>query len=147
MKYLAMLFLLLAAPAFASPLMSFALAGNPVVCNGADQLMPIDGLGNTFAPPARPGAGQFPLGSFSIRRVSLTHWITGGSQGSYAVVGHSGPHGDHITQMFTGQGTTTMIYDADAPVAFSIGEYLDVHTMCPVGSQHWVEATVWYTSP
>jgi hypothetical protein len=131
------------------PLKSFAMRSPDVACTGYDQLMPLDGDGNTLAPPAIPSSmpefapKQVPL-NFKIRIACISHSIRGDPSFSWALIGHSGPNGDHTSPVVHGTGVQCLSFPADAPVVFTHGEYLDVHAGCVRGT-HWVMMQIWYT--
>lgn len=157
------LLLLFSAAAFGQvvPMKSFGFRSPSINCHRSasevaldpdgniTDLMPLDGARNVFAPPAVPGSRPqfiltFPPGNFKIRKVCLTHWVNGSQANAYAVVGHWGPNGDHISPMFGGSDTRCMDFPVDAPVVFTAGEYLDVHAGCE-GDWHWITLHIWYT--
>lgn len=130
------------------PMKSAAWEGFALACTGNDTLMPLQGgpAYNWHTQTATPGAGQWPAGqNLTARKVCVTH--KGQFSGdSYAVVGHSGPNGDHVSPYVIGVGTQCMSYEKDAPVVVTGGEYFDVHAACQSGS-HSVVLQLWYTQP
>lgn len=128
------------------PLKSATWAGPSVSCTTGDQLMPLDNSGNWHTQLAPPGAGVWPAGyNLTVRKICVTH--RGSFSGdSYALSGHSGPNGDHVSPYVVGTGTQCMNYEADAPVVVTGGEYFDVHAMCNSG-WHSVVLQIWYTQP
>lgn len=135
-------------PLFAQafPLKSFAYQSRPVSCTGGDQLLPFDAAGNWKLQPgfAKPGSGEFPNGSFYLRLVSISHSIDGeAGSAAYAVVGHSGPNGDWVSPMITGNGHADISFPADAAPLFTPGEYFDLHATCKRG-EHWASVAFWY---
>ena len=135
-------------PAYAEtiPLKSFSYQSLVVSCDGKDQLLPFNTKGDWKMAPgfAVPGAGEFPDGKFYLRQVSITHSIGGqAGDGSYAVVGHSGPNGDWVSPMIVGSGQAEISYPQDAAPLFTPGEYFDLHTNCARGN-HWGSASFWY---
>jgi hypothetical protein len=125
-----------------TPLKSFAFKSAPVACSGNDQLMPLTQYKEEKAPPAQPGAGDWPTGVFYIRIACITHYVQGSQIHSFAVVGHSGPNGDHTTPLLIGNGTLcSPVFDP--PIIFTPGEYLDLHAGC-TGEWHWASMQVWY---
>lgn len=137
-----------------TPLKSATWRGPDVACGyqipgRSDDVMPLDNANHWETQNAPPGAGVWPAGySVTVRKVCVTH---GGSFSapSYAVVGHSGPNGDHVSPYvnvpWTG-GTECMSYEKDAPVVVTGGEYFDVHANCASGTHH-VILQLWYTQP
>jgi hypothetical protein len=131
------------------PLKSFSYRTELVACAGLnkDQLMPFAPRGDWKMAPgfADPGAGTFPSGKFFLRRVTVTHVITGTAGPlAYAMVGHSGPNGDWISPMIVGNEQSAIIsYDADAAPLVTPGEYFDIHASCESGT-HWATASFWY---
>ncbi len=93
---------------------------------------------------ASPGSGVFPTAPFVIRHVNVTHWIDHADAYSYAVVGHSGPNGDHVSPFLVGAGSIGISYSGDAAPVFAEGDYLDVHASCG-GRKHRVAVQIWYT--
>lgn len=148
MRYLLLLAIIIWLPVEAqTPLRSAAWAGPTIQCGESPtaanaDLMPLDALNHWETQNAHPGAGQWPDGySTTIRKVCLSH--VGNFQAGYAVVGHSGPNGDHVTPFVIGIGTLCMNYEADAPVVVTGGEYFDVHAGCSSGS-HAIILQLWY---
>lgn len=127
------------------PLKSFSYMSQTVTCDGGDQLLPFDKKGDWKMAPgyAPPGAGEFPSGNFFVRVVTLSHTIDGKVADSYAVVGHSGPNGDHISPWMVGPGTQMIAYPEDAAPLFTAGEYFDLHSRCMSGI-HWATMQIWY---
>lgn len=126
-----------------TPLKSFAFRSPDMPCTGHDELMPLDGQGNAFAPPARSSPIEMQA-NFKIRIACISHSIKGEQHPSWALIGHWGPNGDHTSPVVLGTGTQCLSFPADAPVVFTKGEYLDVHAACVRGS-HWVMMQIWYT--
>ena len=142
---------LLALPVFAQvPLKSAAWQGPEVPCGTyaySPDLMPLSPSWEWETQNAKPGAGVWPVGyNLTVRKVCLTH--AGSFTGpSYAVVGHSGPNGDHVSPYLVNQsGSVCMSYEKDAAVVVTGGEYFDIHAGCSVGSHH-VILQLWYTQP
>lgn len=128
------------------PLKSAAWAGPPIPCDGGDQLMWLHASGAWHTQGAAPGAGDWPAGqNLTVRKICVTH-LGPFSGHSYAVSGHSGPNGDHVSPYVVGQGTQCMSYEKDAPIVVTGGEYFDVHASCQSGS-HSVVLQLWYTQP
>lgn len=108
---------------------------------GGVDLMPF-GSGNDYQlPRAVTGAGPVPPANFGIKKVCLTHHITGSWNESYAVAGKGGKNGDYMVPLFTGSGTMCMDWNPPNPFDSSLGEFLDVHASCQ-GSSHWVNIMV-----
>lgn len=75
----------------------------------------------------RPGAGQFPLGNFWLRLVTVT--VMGGTPNvDWVVIGHSGPNGDWVSSAVLSGHSMVFSYPADAAPLFTAGEYFDAHT-------------------
>lgn len=130
-----------------APLKSSAWRGYALACTGNDTLMPLDGGPNYnwHTQSAPSGAGPYPAGyNITVRKVCVTHFTS--DPNAYAVVGHSGPNGDHVSPVVIGNGTQCMSYEKDAPVVVIGGEYFDVHAACNSGS-HSAILQLWYTQP
>jgi hypothetical protein len=146
--FLCLSFLLGASVAWAEPpklLKSFSYMSQTVACNGDDQLLPFDKKGDwkMAAGYAPPGAGEFPSGNFYVRAVTVSHAINGNIADSYAVVGHGGPNGDHVSPWLMGPGTQMITYPEDAAPLFTAGEYFDLHARC-ISGNHWATMQIWY---
>lgn len=144
-KIVALALLLTSLLCTAAPMLSVGFMSASVTCNNVDQLVVFNS--GTFIPPSTPGAGPWPAGNFSIRYVCISHYVNGVTANAYAVVGHSGPNGDWISPMIQGSTQQCIVYPYETPVQFTVGEYLDVHTSCQTGSNHWVAMSVGYTVP
>lgn len=136
----------------ALPLKSAAWRGPDIACGssptaaGAD-LMPLDGSMHWETQNAPPGAGPWPAGyNLLVRKVCVSHGGTFADSDGYAVVGHSGPNGDHVSPWLLGKGTICLSYDWDSPVVVTGGEYFDVHAGCSSGT-HYVVLQLWYVQP
>lgn len=130
------------------PMKSAAWQSPTVACgtgHPSADVMPFDWSGNWNTQNVLPGAGKWPAGqSLSVRRVCVAH--LGDFTGGYAVGGHSGPNGDHVTPYVPGMNSRCMYYEHEAPVVVTGGEYFDVHADCSSG-MHYVVLTIWYTQP
>lgn len=159
MKKLLLIPLLFVLPAIAqTPLRSVTWGANPIQCGtsptaGGADLMPLDSNNNWETQNAIPGAqsqspntwAQDGAGrNITVRKVCVAHYGT--FTNGYAVVGHSGPNGDHVSPYLIGKGQACMEFPADAPVVVTGGEYFDVHAGCESGS-HAVTLQIWYTRP
>lgn len=130
------------------PLLSAAWGGVTASCSGADQLMPLDGSFRWDTQNSPPGAGIWPTGrNLIVRKVCIRHMVSAPGFNDYAVAGHSGPNGDHVTPYAQSNGPAAcMSYDG-SPVVVTGGEYFDVHASCSVGGVHSVILQIWYEKP
>ncbi len=98
-------------------------------------------------PGAPIGSGQMPATPFTIVGVDLTNDTDDDS--AYAVIGHTGPNGDYVSQKCIGPARLpALMYPPGYGFAFDPAtDQLHLHWTAQIGCQAHLYATVFYAVP